>query len=57
MDDVTAGLATFGVLLIAGLVLGEVCARLPWVPRVVGYVVAGVIFSQDLLGGPLGLST
>ena len=43
-----------GLLMISGLLLGALGSHLFHVPRVVGYILAGVLFSPDLLGGPLG---
>lgn len=42
-----------GLLLLAGLLLGFVALRFG-IPRVAAYVVAGVLFSEPLLGGVLG---
>ncbi len=44
-----------GLLMISGLVLGVLGSHLFHVPRVVGYILAGVLFAPDFLGGPLGV--
>lgn len=46
-----------GLLLLAGLTLGVLGSYLFRVPRVVGYIFAGILFAPDLLGGPLGAET
>lgn len=46
-----------GMLLLAGLTLGVLGSYLFHAPRVVGYILAGILFSPDFLGGPLGAET
>lgn len=48
------GILLIGLLMISGLLLGALGSHLFHVPRVVGYILAGVLFAPDLLGGPLG---
>ena len=43
-----------GLLMISGLMLGVLGSYLFHLPRVVGYILAGVLFAPDFLGGPLG---
>lgn len=43
-----------GLLMISGLILGTLGSYLFHVPRVVGYILAGILFAPDFLGGPLG---
>lgn len=47
-------LLTIGLLLVCGLLLGIAASRLG-LPRMIGYISAGIIFSPDLLGGIAGL--
>lgn len=44
-----------GLLMIAGLMFGVLGSDLFRVPRVVGYILAGILFSPDFLGGYLGI--
>ncbi|WP_410474918.1 cation:proton antiporter [Guyparkeria sp. TX1] len=44
-----------GVLLLAGLAFGTLGSHYFGVPRVVGYILIGMLFSPDLLGDHLGL--
>ncbi|MFW5954934.1 MAG: cation:proton antiporter [Guyparkeria sp.] len=44
-----------GLLLLAGLVFGTLGSHYFGVPRVVGYVLLGMLFAPDLLGGTLGM--
>jgi len=46
-----------GVLLLAGLAFGTLGSHFFGVPRVVGYILIGMLFSPDLLGDHLGLDT
>lgn len=46
-----------GLLLLAGLTLGVLGSYLFRVPRVVGYIFAGILFAPDFLGGHLGAET
>ncbi|HSH83572.1 MAG TPA: cation:proton antiporter [Guyparkeria sp.] len=46
-----------GMLLIAGLTLGTLASHFLRVPRVVGYILAGILFAPDFLGGPLGIES
>ncbi len=46
-----------GILLLAGLVFGTLGSRYFGVPRVVGYILLGMLFAPDLLGGALGVDT
>lgn len=46
-----------GLLLLTGLMLGVLGSYLFRVPRVVGYIFAGILFAPDFLGGPLGVET
>lgn len=46
-----------GMLLPTGLALGVLGSHFLRVPRVVGYILAGVLFAPDFLGGPLGAET
>ncbi len=46
-----------GLLLIAGLTLGTLGSYFFHLPRVVGYIVAGIMFAPDFLGGPLGIES
>lgn len=43
-----------GLLLLTGLTLGVLGSHFLGLPRVVGYIVAGILFAPDFLGGPLG---
>jgi len=45
-----------GVLLLTGLTVGALGSRFLGVPRVVGYILLGMLFAPDLLGGRLGMS-
>ncbi|MEA2117287.1 cation:proton antiporter [Halovibrio sp. HP20-50] len=44
-----------GVLLLSGLALGALGSRLFGLPRVVGYILVGMLFAPSLLGGQLGI--
>lgn len=44
-----------GILLMAGLLFGTLGSRYLGVPRVVGYILLGMLFAPDLLGGWLGM--
>ena len=46
-----------GVLLVSGLAFGALGSRVFGVPRVVGYILIGMLFSPDLFGSYLGLET
>ncbi len=46
-----------GLLMLTGLTLGVLGSYLFRVPRVVGYILAGILFAPDFLGGPLGAET
>ncbi|WP_161494489.1 cation:proton antiporter [Marinobacter salexigens] len=46
-----------GLLMISGLTLGALGSALFNVPRVVGYILAGMLFAPDFLGGLLGAAT
>ncbi|GAB2722624.1 hypothetical protein GCM10027172_16330 [Halomonas garicola] len=46
-----------GMLLLTGLAFGVLGSRFLRVPRVVGYIFAGILWAPDLLGGPLGAET
>ena len=46
-----------GLLMLTGLMLGALGSALFHVPRVVGYIFAGILFSPGFLGGPLGAET
>lgn len=46
-----------GLLLLTGLLLGVLGSHFLRVPRVVGYIFAGIIFAPDFLGRPLGVET
>jgi len=46
-----------GLLLIVGLTLGTLGSYLFHIPRVVGYIIAGMIFAPDFLGGSLGIES
>lgn len=48
-------LLLIGGLMVAGLVAGTLTASLFNIPRVVAYILVGMLFSPDLLGGYLGL--
>ncbi|MBI1371977.1 MAG: hypothetical protein GC159_04345 [Phycisphaera sp.] len=54
--DVVTGhpVLALGLLLVSGLLLGTLIARIGG-PRMLGYVVAGIVFSPDLLGPRVGL--
>jgi len=54
MESSTAIHLVLGVLLLTGLLLGLVASRLG-LPRVAAYVIAGMLFSPQLLGGALDL--
>lgn len=43
-------LALFSMLLVSGLIVGELLARWLSLPRIVGYVLAGALFGPSLLG-------
>lgn len=43
-----------GLLLLTGLTFGVLGSYLLSMPRVVGYILAGILFAPDFLGGPLG---
>ncbi len=44
-----------GILLLAGLAFGTLGSHYFGVPRVVGYILLGMLFAPDLLGGALGI--
>ncbi len=44
-----------GILLLAGLAVGTLGSHFFGVPRVVGYILVGMLFSPDLLGAHFGL--
>lgn len=46
-----------GLLLIVGLALGTLGSYFFHVPRVVGYIFAGIMFAPDFLGGALGIDS
>jgi len=46
-----------GLLMLAGLTLGVLASHFFSVPRVVGYILAGMLFSPGFLGGLLGAET
>lgn len=46
-----------GLLMITGLIFGVLGSYLFRVPRVVGYILAGILFAPDFLGGSLGVDT
>lgn len=46
-----------GMLLLAGLAFGVAGSYFLRVPRVVGYILAGIVFAPDFLGGPLGIES
>lgn len=46
-----------GLMMIVGLMFGVVGSYLFHVPRVVGYILAGILFAPDFLGGLLGAQT
>lgn len=46
-----------GLLMLTGLTLGVLGSYLFHVPRVVGYILAGILFAPDFLGGQLGMET
>ncbi len=46
-----------GLLLLTGLTFGVAGSYFLRVPRVVGYIFAGIIFAPDFLGGPLGVES
>ena len=46
-----------GVLLLSGLAVGSLGSHLLGVPRVVGYILLGMLFAPDLLGGYLGMES
>lgn len=46
-----------GLLMLTGLMLGMLGSYLFRAPRVVGYILAGVLFSPGFLGGSLGIET
>ena len=48
--DHADALALFGLLLISGLIVGELLQRRLKLPRIVGYVLAGTMFGPSLLG-------
>lgn len=45
-----------GILLMTGLLVGTLGSRYLGVPRVVGYILLGMLFAPDLLGGWLGMA-
>ncbi|MBZ0072438.1 MAG: cation:proton antiporter [Thiohalobacteraceae bacterium] len=51
------GILLIGLLLITGLTLGVLVSHFFRVPRVVGYIFAGILFAPEFLGGPLGAET
>jgi len=44
-----------GVLLLSGLAFGALGSHLFGVPRVVGYILVGMLFAPGLLGGLVGM--
>lgn len=46
-----------GLLMLTGLMFGVLVSQLLRMPRVVGYILAGIIFAPDFLGGHLGITT
>ncbi len=46
-----------GLLMLTGLTLGVLGSYFFRVPRVVGYILAGIVFAPDFLGGPLAVET
>lgn len=46
-----------GLMMLTGLILGMLGSYLFHAPRVVGYILAGVLFAPDFLGGSLGVET
>ncbi len=54
MDAPTTIHLVIGLLLLTGLLLGLLASRFG-LPRVAAYVVAGILFSPHLLGGPLDI--
>lgn len=46
-----------GLLMLTGLTLGVLGSHLFGIPRVVGYISAGILFAPDFLGGALGVET
>ncbi len=44
-----------GVLLLSGLAAGALGSHLFRVPRVVGYILVGMLFAPGLLGGLVGM--
>ncbi|HZJ81112.1 MAG TPA: cation:proton antiporter [Guyparkeria sp.] len=46
-----------GMLLIAGLTLGTLGSHFLRLPRVVGYILVGILFAPDFLGGSLGFES
>lgn len=46
-----------GLMMISGLMLGVLGSYLFHVPRVVGYILAGILFAPDFLGGTLGIES
>jgi Kef-type K+ transport system membrane component KefB len=55
METMTSAVFVLGLLLVSGLFAGMLAARLG-IPQVVGYIFAGILFSQDLLGAYLNIS-
>ena len=53
MDSETPFILIIGLLMVAGLAAGTLASRIG-LPRVVGFVLAGMLFSPDLLGGLFG---
>lgn len=45
-----------GILLLSGLAVGSLGSHFLGVPRVVGYILVGMLFAPDLLGGYLGMA-
>ena len=43
-----------GLLLVSGLLMSLLASRFN-IPRIAAYAVAGILWSEDLLGGVLGL--
>ena len=46
-----------GLLLITGLTFGTLGSYFFHLPRVVDYIIAGIMFAPDFLGGPLGIES
>lgn len=53
-DRTNMDILLIGLLMITGLILGVLGSYLLRVPRVVGYIVAGILFAPDFLGSYFG---